>query len=272
VTHVKPTSAALLGLLFVSPLLAPAIAAAQPAAKPPKAVKACGITVLPLTVGNQWVYEPSLPPADRILPEAQLRATPVQPKKLTITVKAIDAKPEGTTVTLTEDLDGKAHETTIKCTAAGQFQVAMDSFWFAGEPGTTYGIELTDTQRKGNTLMLLAGKINGLEWYDDVETKWKHVPVAKPKPKSRSGTMSIKRHWVVLPEEKITGKDGQELKTIKLGVETTVTTTIEPPTTDPLRPSPLLVNLMWIVDGTGPVQVLNSFGQQYALTSFVIAK
>lgn len=274
-THVKPTSVALLGLLSAASaavLLRPAPCAAQPA-KPVKAVKACGVTAVPLSVGNEWVYEPSLPPEDRVLTPAQVSTTPVQPKKLTIKVTNVETKPEGTIVTLSEDLDGKAHTTTIRCTAGGgTFQISPDSFWFAGEAGTTVGIELSDIQRKGQTFMLAAGKFTGLEWYDDVEAKWQHVPVGKAKPPMRKGTLSLKRHWVVLPAEKITGKDGKELTTIKLGVETTVTATIDPAPEQPLKAPPLLVNLFWIVDGTGPIQVLNSYGQQFALTSFVIAK
>lgn len=245
-------------------------AAAQPAKPPKPAPKACGVTAIPLSVGNEWVYEPSLPPPDRALSDAQIRATPVQPKKLTIKVTAIDVKPEQTTVTLSEDLDGKAHTTTIVCTAGGKFIVSETAFWFAGEPGTIQGIELSDIQRKGVTLGLEAGKITQLEWSDDLLAKWKHVPVGKAKAPMRKGTLEVKRHWVLQPEEKLTLKDGTERKTIKLGLETTVTTTIEPPPPEPIKPSAMLVNFFWFVDGTGPVQVLNSFGQQYALTTFVI--
>lgn len=258
--------------LGVVGLLASAGAAVAQPAKPAKpAPKACGVTAIPLSVGNEWVYEPSLPPPDRALTDAQIRATPVQPKKLTIKVTAVDVKPEGTTVTLSEDLDGKAHTTTIVCTGGGaKFQISETAFWFAGEAGTIHGIELTDIERKGQTLGLEAGKITALEWSDDFLAKWKHVPVGKAKAPMRKGTIEIKRHWVLQPEEKLTLKDGTERKTIKLGLETTVTTTIEPPPEQPIKPSAMLVNFFWFVDGTGPVQVLNSFGQQFALTSFKI--
>lgn len=258
-------------------LLAPALllalaatAAAQPAGKAPaKPPRACGVSAIPLAPGNEWTYEPSPPPPDRTLTDAQVRLTPVQPKKLVIKVTGVETKDGVTTVSLSEDLDGKVHTTTVRCTPGGTtFSISPEAFWFAGEPGTSFGLELSELDRKGQTLNLAAGKITGLEWRDDLNAKWKHTPTGKATPKLRSGTVAVKRHWVVLPEEKVMGKSG-EWKAIKLGLETLLEVTIEPPTAQPLKAPPLLVNFLWMVDGVGPVQVLNSYGQQYLLTSFV---
>jgi hypothetical protein len=241
--------------------------------KPAWAVRACGVSAIPLVVGNEWTYEPVPPPAERTLTEAQIRLTPLQPQKLVIKVTAIDTKADGTVVTLTEDHDGRVHTTSIRCTGGGTFEVAPDAFWFAGEPGPTYGIELSRVEHKGQTLNLAAGKITGLEWHDDVKATWKHVATAKATPPMRAGALELIRHWVVLPEEKIemtTGeRSGEQVKALKLGLETTVKVTIEPPTDKPLRAPPLLVNFFWMVDGIGPIQVLNSYGQQFQLAKFV---
>jgi hypothetical protein len=250
------------------------IAAAQPKPKPPaKLPKACGVTALPLAMGNEWTYEPVPPPPERQLTEAQIRLTPLQPKKLLIKVTGIETKDDVTTVTLSEDHDGRVHETTIRCNAGGMFQIAPDSFWFAGEPGKTYGIELADVERKGTSLSLAAGKLTGLEWRDDLKAKWKHAATAKSKVKTRSGTLEVSRHYVVLPEETVDVKmgdwAGQQVKTAKLGLETLVKVTIEPPPAQPLKAPPLLVNLFWMLDGAGPLQISNSYGQQYLLTHFV---
>lgn len=250
------------------------VAAAQPKGKPAaKLPKACGVTALPLAMGNEWTYEPVPPPPERQLTDAQIRLTPIEPKKLVVKVSGIETKDGVTTVTLTEDHDGRVHTTTVRCTAAGMFQIAPDAFWFAGEPGKVYGIELADVERKGNTLNLAGGKLTGLEWRDDMKAKWKHLVTGKIGPKMRQGTLEVSRHYVVLPEEEIEIRmgdwAGQKLKTAKLGLETLLKVTIEPPTPLPLKSPPLLVNFFWMIDGTGPIQIQNSYGQQYLLTKFV---
>lgn len=258
---------------LVAGLASPVVAQPRGAKPPAKAPKACGITAIPLAMGNEWTYEPVPPPPERQLSDAQLRLTPIQPKKLVVKVTGIETKDDVTTVTLTEDHDGRQQTSTIRCTAAGTFQVSQEAFWFAGEPGKTYGIELESIERKGNTLALAAGKITSLEWRDDMKAKWKHVVTGKAKPKMKTGTLDVGRHWVVLPEEtidiKIGDLAGQQVKTIKLGLETTLKVTIDPMPPQDLKLPPLIVNFFWLVDGTGPLQIQNSYGQQFVLTHFV---
>ena len=202
-------------------------------------------------------------------------------------------------VTLHEDIDGKGHDTTITCTAGGaSFDIGMDAFWFAAEPGQVHGIEVSNVQRTGDTLELAGGKINAAlpDWRDDVTASWKHVPAAQARPTMNSGTVEVRRHFVTLPSEPVATKYGQWNKSIKLGVETSVRTGLEPPTEKPLRGDircrdnkdpvcgcrvqkeptdppdpicvpPLLVNFLWFIDGVGPVQTLNSYGQMFQLSS-----
>ena len=118
-------------------------AQAQPKPATPKPVRACGVTAIPLTVGNEWTYEAAGLPPDRQLSEAQMKAQPVVPKRVTVTVKSVDTKDGVTTVGLSEDIDGRVHASTITCTATS-FQVSPNAFWFNGEPGDVFGIELTD--------------------------------------------------------------------------------------------------------------------------------
>ena len=259
---VVPSLAAAMALLA-----APAVSSAQPADKKAAAARACGVTAVPLAVGSEWVYEPVAPPADRELNDAQKRTTPVQPAKLTIKVANIETQDGTTTVTLSEDHDGRVHQTWIKCTAGGaSFQIAPDAFWFAGEPGPTFGIELSDIERKGTTLGLTGGKITALEWRDDLLASWKHVATGKAKPPLRSGKLEVQRRWVLQPDEQVVTKLGS-WKTKKLGLEQTIKVTIEPAPAEPIKNPPLLVNFLWYADGVGPVQVLNSYGQMYLLTS-----
>lgn len=268
-------SRSLAGAVGATLLLAAAgLAVGQPTPAPPaaKAVKACGISAIPLVVGNEWTYEPVAVPPDAALTDAQIKLTPLQPKKLVIKVTAIDTKDGVTTVSLTEDADGKAHDTSITCTpGGGRFQIAMDSFWFAGEAGQVYGIELGPLERKGQTLTLVGGKIAGTDWHDDIKTTWKHVATGQAKPTMHGGTLSLQRHWVVQPDDAVATKLATYSRTKKLGLETTIALTIDPPPPEPLKPPALLVNFFWIADGVGPVQVLNSYGQMFQLNAATLA-
>ena len=169
-----------LSLSLVSVAAMVTAASAQPRPVAPKVVRACGVTALPLSVGNSWTYEPTAPPPDRALTDAQLRNTPLPPKKLVVTVTGVETKEGVTTVSLSEELDGRVHPTTITCRAGGaEFRMSPTAFWFTAEPGTTYGIELSDVERKGHTLELNGGKVIALEWHDDLTAKWKHVATGK---------------------------------------------------------------------------------------------
>lgn len=263
--------AAALGLAVA--VAVPRSAAAQPrTVKPAPAVKACGVSAVPLVVGNEWTYEPVAPPPANQLSEAQIKSTPVQPKKLVIKVTGIETKDGVTTVTLHEDLDGKGHDSTITCGGGGaRFSVSMNAFWFAGEAGTPIGIELDQLERKGQTLLLTGGKLLAADWHDDVAAGWKHLPTGKATPTMRKGTLTLGRHWVLQPDERVRTAFG-EWTSKKLGLETTITLTIDPPPLLPLKTQPLLVNFIWYVDAIGPVQVLNSFGQMYQLTTATLSK
>lgn len=235
----------------------------------PKVARACGISAIPLTVGNQWIYESAGLPADRALTENQLKGLPVIPKQVTITVKSVDTKDGVTTVTLTEDLDGRAHETSITCTATS-LVMSPNAFWFNGEPGDVFGIELTDVERKGRTFAIAAGKLDTVtpDWHDDLNAKWRHIAVGKVFPTMRTGTLGLGRRVVIQPPEAITTKAGS-WKANKLGIESTLAITIEPAPLKPLREIPLLVNFMYQVDGVGVVQTVTGSAQYLLVTSKV---
>lgn len=262
-----------LTLTLVSLAAMATTASAQRRPVAPKVERACGVTAIPLSVGNSWTYEPTPPPPDRALSEAQIKNTPVQPKQMIIKVTGIETKEGVTTVSLSEDLDGKVHNTTITCRAGGaELRVAPDSFWFSGEAGAVHGIELSEVQRKGQTLLLTAGKLNpnNLEWHDDFSAKWKHVPTAKARPTMRTGTIDVLRRFVLQVAEPVTTKAGSWKAPTKLGLEINMKLTIEPAPAQPLKDQPLLVNFLWIADGVGPVQTLNSFGQQFQLAAYTV--
>lgn len=245
-------------------------AAAQPKPAAAKVVRACNATTVPLSVGNEWTYESVQVPPDRAMSEAQLKALPPQPKQVVIKVTAIDTKDNVTTVTLSEDLDGRVHTSTITCAPGGGLSIAPNAFWFNGEPGDVIGLEMSELTRKGKSIELAGGKLNAAltEWHDDLTAKWKHIAIGKVFPTLRSGTIELARHVVVLPSETIVTKAGN-WKAAKLGIETTTKITIEPAPELPLREIPLLVNLMYLQDGVGVVGVINS-AAQYLLVNYQV--
>src|SRR5687768_15640381 len=161
--------------------------AGDAAAQKKKAVKACGITAIPLSVGNQWVYEAVAHPTP--LEEAQKKLLPPQPAKVIITVAKVETVGEVTTVGLTEEIeyqvgqpDGKPAkiearklETTLTCTAT-KLDFSPDSFWFAGEPGGFWNLTLDKLTRKNTSFPINKGKLTGVEWHDDLTFGWKRNP------------------------------------------------------------------------------------------------
>lgn len=264
-----------LSLSLISLAVMAGVAGAQPRrAAAPRVERACGVSAVPLSVGNQWTYESIPAPADRQLSEAQQKSTPLPPKKIIIKVTGLETKEGLTTVTLSEDHDGRVHTSTVTCKPGGaEFRFSPNAFWFAGEPGDVYGIELSDVQRKGQSLTLAGGKLATAavtDWHDDISAKWKHVQVGKAKPALRSGTIEIGRHYVViLPPEDVSSMAGQ-WKAQKLGVETAVKVTIEPAPANPLKDVPLFVNFLYFADNVGIVQTLNNFGVMYILTQYTV--
>lgn len=244
------------------------LAHAQPKPAAPKIVRACGITAIPLTVGNEWTYEVAGLPPDRQLSEAQLKAQPVPPKQVTITVKTVDTVDGVTTVGLSEDIDGRVHASSITCSATS-FQISPNAFWFNGEPGDVFGIALSEIERKGKTFDLIAGKLPAPgDWHDDLNAKWKHVALGKLLPTMRSGTLALTRHFATQGLEQVTTKAGS-WKAAKLGIETTIKVTIDPAPPNPLRDRELLVNFLYVVDGVGVAQAIN-YTAQYLLVNYVV--
>src|SRR6185436_15946065 len=93
----------LLAVLIVA-ASSPALAQKGGAAKPKPKVKACGITAIPLSVGNQWTYaQVAFPwPKDKDgvevkVPPEQLKLLPTQPTKVTITVADVQVGKDSTT-------------------------------------------------------------------------------------------------------------------------------------------------------------------------------
>jgi hypothetical protein len=269
--------------------LAPTIAAAGGAKKGARIIQgtgvtsatpsACGVKILPLAEGNQWTYSAvaaPLPPE-----EAIKRLSPAQPKTIVITVKSIEAKKgadtvitleEKVTVDLTKDekkpiLDERTVTTTITCSDK-KFEISPDSFLFAGEPGGYLGMKVDSVEHtKGTSLQLTKGAIGDAEWREDLAIHWTRVPTDGSSAKPASGKLELERRFTPQQPEMIISKLGS-YSAEKLGLITTGRITVDGAAAD-AKPSELPANwvtTMWIAEGVGLVQSLNSYAHMYQLT------
>lgn len=262
----------------------PAGAAGAPVAPPvnlPKGKPVCPTRTLPLVVGNTWTYI-AIPPAVQ-LDQKELAQLPNQPKKVVITVKEANTNAGLTTVTLEEQsfLDDKAPRTltsTIICNPT-KFDISPESFFFNGEPGGYYGMELTSMERKGTTWALLRGVIPELKWREDVVIKWKRVGAPG------TGTLEMERELIPEEREKVETPYGiytAEPLAISVtgrvfvdGAMPSVPKDAPPGTAPTVEPYPLkspMINKLWLVEGTGVIKVVNSFSHAYVLSTAAIAK
>lgn len=274
-------AASLVGAAVVT---SPGTAAAQ---KKGKAVKACGITAIPLSVGNKWVYTPVQHPTP--LDPAQTKMLPVQASKVTITVTAVEPNPndkKAATVKLTEvveipvsveengkfipKVETKTLETQITCTAT-TMTISPESFWFNGEPGGLWNTTLDGVERTGHTFPFVGGKFQGAEWHDDVKASWTRVATPGSEADLGTGTLTLSRRVVFTGDEQVATALGQ-WKAAKVGTETHGEIAVANATGKPYLLPDGIYSFFWIVDGVGIAQVHNSFVHAYSLTEMTVAK
>jgi hypothetical protein len=275
--------AALLALALV-----PATASARPRPQPAdakagggptgKATPACGAKVLPLVAGNSWTYTSIASP----LPaeDAIKRIAPGQPKQIVITVKDLKKQDKDTIVTLDEKVtierlkDGKpyddsySYESTITCNDK-KFDISPNSFFFAGEPGGYFGLEITKLDRpKGTSLELKKGGIGEAQWGEDLVIQWTRKPFAGSGATFGGGKVELERRFTPQEPEPITTKQGL-YRSEKIGLITTGRVTLDNPGTKELKPMELpagWVSTLWLAEGVGLVQSLNKYAHMYQLS------
>jgi hypothetical protein len=255
------------------------------AQKPKKAPKACGITAIPLAVGNQWVYEAVAHPTP--LEEAQKKLLPPQPTKITVTVATIETKDGVTTIGLTEEIqslvsqpngqppktDTRTINTSATCTAES-LTFSPDAFWFAGEPGGFWNLTVDKLTRPAANVSfpIKKGKLSGVEWHDDISFAYQRTPTEGTDADLGGGTLSLSRRLVITGEESVTTAFGVYSTASKVGIETKGEITVENATGKSYVLPEGLVTFFWQADGVGIVQVHNTFIHAYQLTGAMIAK
>jgi hypothetical protein len=247
-------------------------ASAQPKAK---AKSACGIKLMPLTVGNKWTFIPATPPAEP--PADQVRYIPLQPKQVVIEVKDIVADGGKSVVKLEEDIDGRKIETTITC-GGGVFEVSPESFFFAGEPGGDYGVELTGETRTLKDTDAGPSKPWGNVWREDLIAKWKRTPEEGMQIDLGDGTLEVERVFRLGKPEKVSPVYKKDLVAQRLTIEVSGRVSITgvkgtDAAADKKFEMPAgLVNTIWFSPDLGPVQASNSYYHAYQLSDVVIVK
>jgi hypothetical protein len=251
------------------------VAVAQPK---PKGKPACGVTLLPLVVGNQWTYS-FVPAKDPATPDIA-RIAPATPKGFVITVKNIETKGTDTVVSLEEKLtydftkdpkkqiiEERVVNSTITC-GAKKFDVSPESFFFAGEPGGFQGMTIDKLDRKGTSLQLTNGKIGEAEWPEDIVILYSKKPFEKSNATFGSGKLELERRFTPLEAEDVTTKSMAYQKAEKLALKTTGRVTLDKPLAADLKPMELpadWTNIIWFDPGTGIIQTLNRYAHMYQL-------
>ncbi|MGE5182732.1 MAG: hypothetical protein ACM31C_11745 [Acidobacteriota bacterium] len=255
-----------------------------------KAPGVCGAKIFALNEGNTWTYEAM---AAQTPPDPKLaRITPLQPKSIVITVKSIDAKKGADTVVNLEEkvttevvkadpehgkpavIDERTLQTTITCDGKKKFEVSPDSFWFAGEPGGTIGVQIDKVDRSHDTSWkLVNGGIGDQAWREEIVMQWTRVATPGSDAKLGSGKLELERSFTPEQPEMIITKLGT-YRAEKVGLVTTGRVTLATPASPtPLKPMELpagWLSTIWLADGVGPIQVMNGFYQMYQLASVTV--
>lgn len=261
-----------------------------PAAQPPKpaefvkgpvgkALGACGARILPLIEGNQWTYTfiaAPTPPRDDIA-----KLSPSEPKEIVITVKTVETKGPDTVVTLEEKttadlskdpkkqiLDQRTIMSTITCNPK-KFEISPDSFFFAGEPGGSFGIAFDKLERSRDTSWkLVNGTIGEGDWREDIVAHFTRTSFAGSSAKLDGGKLELERTFKPAQPEDVNTKAGVYRLAERIVLATTGRVTLDHPQSD-VGPMNLPLNWnteMWLVPNVGVIQVLNSFSHKYVLS------
>ena len=278
-------------LFAIAIVLGPATASAKPkkdvkdvklhgAAGPTGKALTCGAKVLPLAVGNTWTY--SMVPSPQPPDDSIKRLSPAQAKGIVITVKSVEAKGTDWVATLEEKVsydrtkdekkpivEDHTYTSTITCNDKTKFDISPNAFFFAGEPGGYVGLDLDNVDRKGTSWALVKGGVGDKEWREDLVMHWTRKPTEGSGAKLGAGKIELERRFTPQEPEALSTKPGM-YKAEKIGLITTGRVTLEGPSSPNAKPMELPANWvsqLWIADGVGVVQTLNSYAHMYQLTA-----
>jgi hypothetical protein len=243
---------------------------------------ACNTKLFPVAVGNEWTYTPVRAPFD--VPEQISKLAPPEPKKVVVSVKAVDKKGADTEVTLSEtstvdlskatDKDAKPNlvdrtiTTTIVC-GKDKLDISPDSIYFAGEPGGYFGMSLDKVDRKGTSWKFSpTGGIGDAKWEEDLSVQWSRQATPGSNAKLTGGKVELERVFQPANPEAVVSTLDKWATAEKVGLTTTGRVTLENASPG-AKPSELpagWIAFIWFVQNVGVVQLLNPYGHMYQLT------
>ena len=229
-------------------------------AGPKKGAGGCSAKAFPIAVGNTWTFVPGQSPT--VPPESMVRFIPIQAKQVVVKVLSIDTKDGKQVATLEEDVDGRKTTSTISCD--GKFEVSPGGFFFAGEPGGYFGINLENVQRT-----VKEGTPWAVRYREDLTATFKRVPTKDVKAELGGGKLEIERVITQSRDEAINAPF-KAVSAHRYNIEITGRVTLDgspKPSEFPAN----VINTIWFADGVGPVQVYNNYFQLYQLQSFTKA-
>src|SRR5215470_5098860 len=202
---VPPLAAAVLVLVIL-------FGAAPTSAKPKIAAggpTACGYKTLPLAVGNTWTYK-----ADD------------QHKGVQITVKITGIGPgkdwsgkPATVIDVEEEYLKRTTKTSWTCTPTGGLQVALDSFFFAGEPGGGVGVQFKETTHDKYWLPPEAEITGDVAWVENVKADATRQDAGGAGAVEVPAKVEIERHAQLKGGETVQSIPFGPLSTIRIGFE-----------------------------------------------------
>jgi hypothetical protein len=238
---------------------------------------ACNTKLLPIAVGNEWTYSPVRAPFDA--PEQIAKIAPPEPKKVVVTVKAVDKKGTDTVVTLDEvstidiskdekkpNLVDRTVTTTITC-SKDKLDISPESILFAGEPGGILGMTIDKLDRKGDSWKLVNGGIGDQKWEEDLVLQLSRQATPGSDAKLSGGKIEMERVFQPAQPEAVVSTLGHWTAE-KLGLTTTgrVTLADAAPDTKPAEMPAGWVAFIWVAPTVGVVQMVNPYAHMYQLT------
>jgi hypothetical protein len=245
----------------------------KPKPPPPAAVGggkkdgACGMSNLPLAVGNSWTYRAT----DKVT--AKTREVII---KVTEIGKGKDqAGKDATIITVEEQYQGSVLKAQWTCTPAGGLQIAPESMFFAAEPGGGIGMVTTITSREQVTFPPDAGLTNDSRWVERVsadltrpsvaEANGKEAPVVAAKHKPAH--IDIQRHITDVQNENVTVPIADFKNTMKIIFEIRGETTVETEKYPLAGQNEKHPGTYWIVKGLGIVKMQDNFDTEWDLVA-----
>jgi hypothetical protein len=233
------------------------VSAAAHAQKTKKPKPACGIKHLPLAEGTSWVYEPvNQPPGGP--PPANLR----------VEVLKVEKDGANTAITIKETYRDNEYEMVATCDKSG-IVLPPESFFFAGEPGGTAMLELSNVKHKGSSYPV-RGLKSGDQWLEEFKADVKRVIADGAAAEHGDAKVELERLVTVLPGKQVVSTGIQTYKATPVEFEVLGRGLVGEKTQEiPVRDK----GAIWFVNKIGVVRAREVSGREWQLIdSTLIAK